>query len=150
VARITQNIKNRLKTLITYGGVPTVELERLILNINDRYPFVELCGPWADVEVHTKDLAETNLTYQINYYNAINDESQTENTEITYITRLVTADIIKHIMNDQSRGGLAQRVTITDYGYTSQVTENDTVEFLVYVIFEVQSLIRTNNPYFVG
>jgi len=150
VSAITQNLKDRLETLSTYGGTPVVELERLVLNINNRYPYMEICGPIAEVEQYTRDVADTKLTYQVNYYHTINDESEVENTEVTYLTRNVVADIIRHIMNDQSRGGRAQKTKPVSYGYSMQVSQNNTIEFVVYVIIEITALIDSANPYLIG
>jgi len=149
-SRITQNLKNVLKTLSTYGGVPkAVELERLYPFIDDRYPFVELGGPYIEVETQTYKVAMTLLGYSIKYYINVNDEKNTENTEITYLTRNVIGDIIKKVMEDPSRGALAQITKLTDAGAAFELVD-DNVEFYIYVLLEVRSRIDANNPYSLG
>jgi len=149
-SRITQNIKTTLTTLSSYGGTPkAVELERMILVINARYPFIEIMGPYAEVETQTHQVAMTNFEYVIKYYYPKNDESETANTEITYLTRNVAGDIIKHLMVDPSRNQLAQITKITDYGNGFELI-NDNVEFYIYVLLEVRSRIDANDPYSLG
>uniref|UniRef100_A0A6M3M6E0 Tail protein n=1 Tax=viral metagenome TaxID=1070528 RepID=A0A6M3M6E0_9ZZZZ len=149
VSQITQNLKDRLESLSTYGGTPTVELSRLFLNINDRYPYIEIIGPAVEVETQTHQVTDSKLEYMIKYYINVNDENETENGEITYLTRNVAADIIKHIMNDVSRGNLAQNTKATEYGCDFEIVGED-VEFFVYVVIEIQALIEATDPYLIG
>lgn len=149
-AQITQNIKTTLVTLSTYHGTPAaVELERLFLDINDRYPYVEVCDQNAEIETQTFQVADTTLRYIIKYYIDVNDESEVADTEITYLTRNVAGDIIKHLMVDASRGALAQNTKALSYGPGFELSE-DNIEFFIYVEIEVQSLIDSKDPYLLG
>jgi hypothetical protein len=149
VSQITQNLKDRLETLSTYGGTPTVELGRLFLDINNRYPFIEIIGPNVEVETQTHQVADSKLEYILKYTVDGNDENETENGEITYLTRNVAADIIKHIMNDVSRGGLAQNTKTTEYGADFEIV-GEGIDYFVYVVIEIQVLIEATDPYLIG
>jgi hypothetical protein len=149
VSQITQNLKDRLESLSTYGGTPTVELSRLFLTIGSRYPYIEIVGPEVEIETQTHQVADSKLEYVIKYFVNINDENETENGEITYLTRNVPADIIKHIMNDVSRGGLAQNTAATEYGAAFEIIDEQ-VEFFIYVVIEIQVLIDASDPYLIG
>ena len=149
VSQITQNLKDRLESLSTYGGTPTVELSRCFLNINDRYPYIEIMGPTVEVETQTHQVADSKLEYVLKYTVNGNDENETENGEMTYLTRNVAADIIKHIMNDISRGGLAQNTEATDYGADFEIVDEG-IDYFVYVVIEIQALIDATDPYLIG
>lgn len=149
VSQITQNLKDRLESLSTYGGTPTVELSRLFPCINNRYPYIEVIGPEVEVETQTHQVADSKLEYILKYTISGNDENETENGEITYLTRNVAADIIKHIMNDVSRGGLAQNTKATAYWQDFEVFD-DGIEYNIYVIIEIQALIEATDPYLIG
>lgn len=132
--------------MTVYDGTATVNLERLYLNINDRYPYIEIAGPHCEVEVRSSTGADTSIEYAIKYYIDKNDESMLENTEITYLTRNVTNSIIKKLMEDQHRRGLAENTKVIDYGFAFELIGED-VEFIVYVIIQVQSLISITDPW---
>jgi len=151
-AAITQNLKDRLETLQTYPNkaTPTVELERTVLSIGDRYPYIMLCGPWSEAEDEITLNTQDKLTYIIKYYVDKNDENANENTELPYLTRNVAADIIKHIMNDVSRGQRAQKTEKTGNGYAYDLSNEEQWEFYVYVIIEVTVFIHKLNPYNLG
>lgn len=149
VSDITNNLKTALAGLSTYGGTPIVELERLLLIINDRYPYIQLCGPYSEVETQIHKVAETRLDYIIKYFINYNDESETLNTEITYVTRNVCGDIIKQIMIDPTRGEYAIITKYTDYGYIFEIME-DNIEFYRYIFLEITTRIDANDPYLIG
>ena len=149
VSQITQNLKDRLETLSTYGGTPTVELGRLFNTINNRYPYIEIIGPNVEVETQTHQVADSKLEYVLKYTVDGNDENETENGEISYLTRNVAADIIKHVMNDISRGGLAQNTKATEYGADFEIV-GENVDYFVYVVIEIQTLIDSSDPYLIG
>ena len=149
VSQITQSLKDRLESLSTYGGTPTVELSRLFSLINDRYPYIEIIGPIVEIETQTYQVADSQLTYILKYYINVNDENETENKEISYLVRNVAADIIKHIMNDPSRGSLAQNTKVLEYGADFEII-GEQVEFFVYVIIEIKALIEATDPYLIG
>ena len=148
ISDITQNIKTTLATITTYGGIPTVELERLFLNINGRYPFIEVGGPYSEVETQPHNVAQTSLEYIIKYCLEYNDEDQTED-EITYVTRNVTGDIIKALMVDPTRNGNAVITKISDYGYLFEEVEEG-IEFHVYVELDIMARIEATDPSLLG
>ena len=129
-----------------YDGVATVNLERLYLKINDRYPYIEISGPHCEVEVRSSKGEDTSIEYAIKYYIDKNDESIIANTEITYLTRNVTNVIIKKIMEDQHRRGLAENTKVIDYGFAFELIDEE-IEFIIYVIIQVQSLISITDPW---
>ncbi len=138
-------MKTALDGVAMYGGTTTAELERHYLNINGRYPFIEIAGPYAEVQGETDDSIDTMLQYAIKYYVNVNDESFTANTEITYLTRTVTTAIRKAIMANQQISGLVENIHTEDAGYTLEIIEGQ-FEFTVYVVAEVQALIDRTNP----
>lgn len=148
ISDITQNIKTTLAAITTYGGTPTVELERLFLNINDRYPFIEVGGPYSEVDTQTHNVAQTSLEYVIKYCINYNDEDQTED-EITYVTRNVHGDIIKALMVDPARAGYAVITKVEDYGYLFEEIEEG-IEFHVYVILDITARIEATDPSLLG
>lgn len=142
-------MKTALNGKAAYGGNITANLERLYLTINNRYPFVEICGPYAETEIETEWTADTTLEYCIKYYINVNDRNLNPDTEITYLTRNVTNQLVKLVMADQQRSGLAKDTKVTDYGNAFELLE-DNVEFFIYVIIEIQALINPYNHYVIG
>jgi len=148
ISDITQNIKTTLAAITTYGGIPTVELERLFLNINDRYPYIEVGGPYSEVDTHPHNVAQTSLEYVIRYCVDYNDQDQNDD-EITYVIRNVTGDIIKAVMVDPTRGGHAVITKIEDYGHLFEDI-GDGIEFHVYVILDIMARIEATDPSLLG
>lgn len=132
------------------NATPTVELERLVLRIGNRYPFIILIGPNSESDDKITGSTNDELTYIIKYYINKNDEKQTEDTELPYLTRNVCADIVKCVMNDVSRGGYAQKTTKSGNGYAYDLSEEGNWEFYRYVIIEISVLINKFNPYVIG
>jgi len=151
-SQITQSLKDRMETVKTYPNkaTPTVELERTVLSIGDRYPYITICGPQTESDDKTPEVSRDNLLYIIKYYVDKNDENANENTELPYLTRNVAADIEKHIMNDVSRGGLAQNTRQLEDGYAFDVSIDGIWEFYIYVVLEIKALINKLNPYVSG
>ena len=148
ISGITQDIKTTLAAITTYGGTPTVELERLFLDVNDRYPYIELCGPYSEIDTEPHNVADTTLEYNLKYYVNYNDEDQTED-EITFKTRNVTGDIIKALMVDTTRGGNATVTNVTDYGHFFEELEHGN-EFYVYVTLDIMARIEATDPSLLG
>jgi len=150
--QVTQNLKNRLETLSTYpvGETVTVERERMILRIGARYPYIMLIGPTVETDDKVTTATHDTLTYIIKYYVNKNDENSTEDSELPYLTRNVCSDITKHIMNDVSRGGLAQNTSKISNGYGYDLSEDGLWEYYRYVIVEVKILIDKLDPYVIG
>ena len=115
--RITDFIKTQFVGQTLLGKAITIERERLTLNINGHYPYLQLCGPLSEKEPRTPYVSDCALHFAIKVYFSLNDESDTANTELVYQTRNVNADIIKRILIDQSCGGLSQKITVSDDGY---------------------------------
>ena len=146
---ITQNLKTGLQSLASYGGTPTVELERLFTKINDRYPYVQVLGPYDVKDTQAYHVTLDVLTYAIRYYIQFNDEDYLTKKEVTYVTRNVNGDIIKNIMSSDDRGGYATYTKITDYGYSFELI-NDNEEFFRYVDLEVHGRFDSIDPSLFG
>jgi len=147
---ISANIETAL-TGVTYGGVAcTVERERMFLNIQGRYPYIELGGPYCEEETQTYKVAMTDLYFVAKCYINKNDESTTANTELPWLTRNVCADMIKALWTDPGRNGMAYFTHITDSGYDYDMDDNGDVEFYRYVVIQVRARIDAANPYSLG
>lgn len=148
VSDITANLKTDLKSLNSYGGSPTVEEERLFMVINNRYPFIVINGPYSDANTQIHNVSNTKLNYTIQYFVKYNDEDHSK-SEITYVTRNVTGDIINKIMEDVTRGGFAIRTKITNFGNAFELISNR-VEFFLYVVLEVSARLEATDPSLLG
>lgn len=157
ISDITSNLKAALQTLDSYGGTPTVEEERLFLTINNRYPFVLLSGPYSESNTQTHNVAITKVRYNIQYFVQYNDENQ-DDDEITEVTKNVTGDIIKKVMEDVSRGSNAIKTTVTDYGNAFELIKggnvfgfvSDRIEFFLYVVIDVLARLEATDPSLLG
>ena len=135
--------------MTSYQGTVTANLERYYNNINDRYPFLEILGPYAIVETETDDVMDTVLQYVFKYYIRYNDENDIADTEVAKLVENVARDITKQIMLDQTRAGLAENTEITEHGISFEEIDNE-IDFAVYVVCEVQTVIDAGNPYLLG
>jgi hypothetical protein len=150
IEQITDNLQAALNAVATYGGSTTCQRERINgPQINDRYPFVELAGPFGEIETQTDRAALHTLTYIAKYHIAANDEDLADDTEITYLTRNVEADLIKAVMADRTRNKLAQKTEATDYEYGFE-TDGEALMFAKYIVFEVRAKISATDPYLVA
>jgi len=149
VSDITENLKTALESLSTYGGTPTVELEREYLDINGRYPYIELLGPYSEVETEIHNVANTKLEYVIKYYKDYNDEDYENDSAIAYVTRNVAGDIIKQVMLDVDRGGYAIKTSVVGYGNAFEAQE-ERVEYFIYVVLEINARIDAKDPTYLG
>jgi hypothetical protein len=151
VERITANIATAMATVNSYpAAVAAVERERMLLNIQGRYPFIEIGGPYCEAETQTYKVEMTDLYYVIKYYIKKNDESTTANTELPYLTRNVCADMAKVLWVDPSRGALAQFTHITDQGYDFDLDDSGEIEFYRYIVAQVRTRIHAADPYNLG
>jgi len=148
LAQLTANRKAALKLLtiangysFTYGAV---EEKRTILNINGRYPYIQLLKSVV-VENELNDLDHIKVMYAVLYEDVYNDES-TSGDEIIYHFRNVNADIVKAWMVDRTCGGLASLTKVVDFD-DDVIDENGSTFYRSYVIFEVETHIDSNNPY---
>jgi len=147
IEQITDNIQTALHGVTTYGGTTTCERERVDgPEINGRFPFVELSGPYGEIETQISDVAIHTLTYIAKYQINVNDRGTSANTEITYVTRNVTADLIKAVNADRTRGGIAQKTIATDYEYGFE-QNNQGLLFAIYIVFEVRARLDATDPY---
>ena len=148
VAQITSEIKTTLDGMTSYGGTVTSSLERYYNHINDRYPYLEILGPYAIVETETDDVMDTVIQYAFKYYIKYNDEEFAD-VEVAKVVENVVRDITKQIMADQQRSGLAENTEITESGISFEEIDGE-VDFCVYVICEVQTIIDGSDPYLLG
>ena len=148
---IAENLRDSLdgKT-ITYNGVShtiTCERQRLRLNINDRYPYVEILGPFASVQDRSNRSMDTELRFGLIFYeDTINDDS---GDEIARVLDNVAADIISLVMSDITRGGYALKTDYDGYGYFMS-GEPSQPQACVYIDLTVQAYISATNPYQIG
>lgn len=126
------------------------ELERLVLNVNNRFPYIQIAGPLGDVETQTYKVSKNTLLYEVRFFDAISDKSEVANTEVAYIARNVYADITKALMEDHTRNGLADFTKLLDFGYDYDLVDDRTIEFFVYITVEVLARIDTDDPYLIG
>lgn len=148
-AQVTADLVTALSGLVTYGGTATIERERAELQINGRFPFVEVCGPQTEIDTQQFKVGISRLTYLIKYYINVNDEDPSGD-EITYLTRNVCADIIRALWVDPQRNRLAQITKATDNGYGFDVDDSGAVIFFRFVVVEVTARIDSANPYFLA
>ena len=160
VALISANLKTVLNgQAITYNGVEhtiTAERQRRRLRVAGRYPYIEICGPWVEVQtgsqqnVYNKN--HNKLYYQIELReDTINDDYE-EGADVTPITELtdnIAADLIKLIMADRTRGGNATNTNVINYGYYFDA-DTEALEYVVYLTIEVTAFINATNPYLGG
>ena len=116
------------------------------MNVNDRYPFFAVGGPFGEIDTQTFKVGIHEMDFAVKGLVAYNDESQTDNTEITYKTRNMIADLVRYVMVDPTRGGLATNTWATDYGQTFELID-DEPQYFVYVLFRVRARLDTDNPY---
>jgi len=148
ISDITENLKTALESLSTYGGTPTIELERLYQRIGTRYPFIEILGPYSEIETKMHNVTDTKNEYTIMYYIDYNDETQTDDA-ITYVTRNVAGDIIKQVMLNVTRGGNAIVTKVVGYGNGFEVYE-ERLDYFVYVVLEITARIEATDPSLLG
>lgn len=144
---ITDNIVAALETITVANGytwtVGAVEQERSVLIVNNRYPFIEVAGPMADV--NTGHIAngsdEHTLEYVITYLNKLDDSDVLNDEPLTKQVASVYGAIHKAIMTDHTRGGYAVMTRLKDYGYSNFSDEQEGEHFDVFMVFEVQTFI---------
>jgi len=146
---ITNDLETTLEATSILGAVPgAVERERTYLLINNRYPFVEIQGPFVEVDTQTYEVAMSMLGYLILVYVKHSDEEVSED-EITRYARNVAADVIKGLMVDPTRGNNALITKITERGYGFGEGD-DTIDFFVYVGIEITAREDSTDPYSLG
>lgn len=147
--QIAANMKTALSTLATYpdNSTPTVEYERSFLKINNRYPYIAICGPWVESDMQTHKTTYDDISYMIKYYVKANDENETANSELPKLTENVASDIVTRLQLDTSRGGLAQKTEVLADGYAYDASFEDDIgmEFYVYVTLSVKALINIDD-----
>lgn len=144
--KITNDIETTLAAIATpdYDFTPGgVEQERVVSDINDRYPFVEITGPDADVQFgkHTRgDLHK--LEYVITYTDDISD-NDVNSDPLPKRTSSVVANLHKALMVDYARSGNAIMTRPLNYGHSIYLDENNTPKFEVFLVIEVEAMIDT-------
>ncbi len=109
-----------------------------------------ICGPWTENADQITRLNDSSIQFIIKYYTKGNDENETLNGELPYLTRNVSSDIINALMVDVSRGGLAQKTEYKGYGYAYDMSIEGDVMFYKYVELEIKSRIDAFNPTLIG
>lgn len=152
VWQIADNIKSTLGAITTYpnNSTPTVEFERMFMEINGRYPYIMICGPWRENEDQITRVVDSSITFVIKCYCKADDDNETVNGEKPYLTRNVSKDIINALMVDVTRGELAQKTEAKGRGYAYDMFDDGTLDFYVYVELKIQSRIDAFNPTLVG
>lgn len=149
IEQITDNILNTLKGLNLYGGIPTVECERIHLEIDDRFPFITLIGPFTTVEPNQSQIDNNLVYYGVKYYIDENDEDKIIGNELPFRTRNVGWDILKGLMNDETRGGFAQCTQVETIGHAIELL-SDMAIFFVYVTFIIKMRTAKTDPSIMG
>lgn len=150
ISDVTDNLKTAIEAVSMYNGTETkgpatVELERFVNIINDRYPYVVIYGPYVEGVTDKYRVFHGDIEYEIRYLIDKNDNSENPDTEISYLTRNVNADIIRGIMLDPTRGENAINTTVKEKGYDFDIVSGDAFnkvssdieEFSRYVIISV-------------
>ena len=148
VARITANRKAALRAISVANGYrftpAAVEEPRLVRNADGQYPYMEITKAPITPETENNYSEHTSIQYLVTYEDVYNDDAATDD-EIVYYFRNVNAEIIRAWMADRTCGDLAQ--------FTKTVWYDDAVVDHVYrsaIVFEVESLIDSSNPYLLG
>ena len=156
IFKITKNLRDSLhRQPITYNGITyetTAECQRLITNIGNRYPYIEVCGPWPQTEWRGNNSVSAKLWYRIEMYeNTISDSfsGDIESIPITEMMGNVGADLVMLIMADITRGGNAiiTRCEMPGYYFTGDPAAP---EFVIYTDVCVETFINQSNPYITG
>lgn len=153
VAAIVRNRKAALMNIAESSGASftpsVVEEERLMLNINGRYPYGLLLK--APIEPNEEDNRrdEVDISFMICWFFQYNDDDLTKD-EITYQYRNVVADTVAAWMIDRTIGGLMEgtRMVGNDQGVAEDNKGN--LCYRVDVAFNVHGFIDSDNPYLKG
>lgn len=147
--RITDNIQSTLQGVTEANGyditVAAVEQERIIQQIDGRYPFVEIVGPLADVDNDSTQADEHSLEYTVTYYDEYVDMNPDTQEAAPKQAASVVSNLHRALMVDHTRGGLAVMTRLSEYGYANYVDERQMPVFVVYMTIRVQTLIDTFN-----
>ena len=154
IAQITANRKAALQAITTVGEAYTftpavVEEQRLVQNINGRYPYVLLVQEDATIEEESNYSEHVIQKYTVVCINEYNDDDP-DDDEIVKEFRNVNADIIKAWMVDKTCGGLAEYTRTLGYNSEVNIDTKGINTFVSWVVFEVEALIDSTNPYLKG
>lgn len=144
--KIADNLKSVLNgKSITYNGTShtiTAERQRFVLR-RSVYPYVEIGGPWANVETRDCRCMDASISFSVVLYeHSINDET---GTPISEVMQDVPSELIKLIAADTTRGGNAIKTDIESWGYAI-IDGDQGPEFIVWVDVVVQAYILQTNP----
>lgn len=153
VAQITANRKAAMAAITTIGGaysfIPgVVEEQRIVRNINGRYPYMEIALAPIEPEAENNVSEHVQLHYLVTFEAQGNDDDPAS-SEILKTYCNVNADIIKAWMVDRTCGGLAE-MTRTIWYDSAIVNENNLNFYRSALFFEVDVLIDSSNPYLKG
>jgi hypothetical protein len=153
VAQIMANRKAALAAITTVGGAysftpAVVEEQRITRNVNGRYPYMEIAKSPIEPETENNISEHTKIYFLVTYEDQYGDDDPTKDA-ILYHFRNVVADIIKAWMKDRSCGGLAES-TNTEWYDDGVVFEDNCNFYRSAVIFAVDALIDSSNPYLKG
>jgi hypothetical protein len=153
VAQIMANRKAALAAITTAGGAYTftpavVEEQRIVRSVNGRYPYMEIAKSPIEPETENNVSEHTKIYFLVEYEDQYNDDDPSKDP-ILYKFRNVNSDIIKAWMADRTCGGLAE-ITRTEWFDDGIVLENGCNLYRSAVIFSVEALIDSSNPYLKG
>jgi hypothetical protein len=149
VAAITRNRKAALSAISKVSGYlftpDAVEEPRLVRSVNDRYPYMQITLAPIEPEAESNNSDQIPLYYLVTYEDQYNDDAATDD-EIIHHFRNVTADIVRAWTLDRTCGGYAEYTRRT-WEDSAVVQEESGVLYRAALIFEVQALIDSNNPF---
>ena len=147
------NRKAALQAITTAGGAYSftpaiVEEQRVVRKVNGRYPYIEIAKSPIEPETENNISEHTKIFFLVLYEDQYNDDNPSSEP-ILYHFRNVVADIITAWMADRTCGGLAE-MTRTVWYDDGIETENGLNLYRSAVVFEVETLIDSSNPYLKG
>jgi hypothetical protein len=152
VAHITRNRKAALAAISVAAGYlftpAVVEEPRITRNPNGRYPYMEIIKAPIEPGTENNVSEHTSIHYLVTYEDEYNDDDATDE-EILLHFRNVTTDIIRGWMVDRTCGGLAQYTMSTWYD-DAVMAEGGLNIYRAAVVFEVEALIDSSNPFLRG
>ena len=134
---------------ITYNGETKIiyaTRQRMTRKIASRVPFVEVAGPWIDVDERDNRCNEMDLKFAIEFIDYEIDDSDEENSQsISEISDLILAQLNVMLMLNYQRNGLALSTKIMEMGHVFSGDTQDT-EFTAYMNISVKIFVNADNP----
>ena len=151
VERITDDLVAALAAITVANGydfdVAAVEQERSVQVVSDRFPFIEVSGPTAEVTRETTTQGDKHeLSYEIAFLDAVSDLDI--GTEAPYPKQVasVASALQRAIMADHTRGGLAAMTRVLEYGPQRVYDEQAGALNLVIMAVMVETYIDMFDP----